>query len=60
MITNKKITQDGQNYRLVIFNNHQYLIYKDSMVTGKEAEFSKKIAEFKNEKKAMEYWNKIK
>lgn len=54
-----KATKDGQHYRLVSLGSH-FIIYKDSMATGNEAEFSDKIAEFRDEKKALEYWDKIK
>lgn len=54
-----KITQGGQRYRLVYYDNNKQVIFKCSNVTGDEAEFSEKV-EFNDEKKAMKYWNKIK
>lgn len=54
-----KTNKDGQRYRLVSLGTY-FIIYKDSMATGHEAEFSDKIAEFRDENKALAYWNKIK
>ena len=53
-----KISPNGQKYRLVFLNNGQ-VIWKYSKTVGNEAGFSEKVAEFNNETKAIEYWNKI-
>jgi len=54
-----KVNKDGQSYRLVFFDDKKQVIYKNS-APANEAEFSIKVAGFNDEKKAIEYWDKIK
>jgi len=55
-----KVANNGQSYRLVFFDNNNQVIFKNSAVIGNEADFSIKVAEFNDEKKAIKYWNNIK
>lgn len=55
-IAKKKVNDNS--YRLVQFSD-KFVIYKDSMIRGKEADFGEEVKQFSDEIKAMKFFNNI-
>lgn len=57
----KKVTEDGKyHYRLVKFSDKYVIFRNQSNQSLKEAEFGETMSEFTDEKKAKNFFDKIK